>query len=46
MADDETRKRGLDPAENVSDDEEEDDMIGPMPAPLPKAKKRRGNVTF
>ena len=41
MADDGSRKRGLDAAEN-SDEDEEDDMIGPMPAPPPKQKKKRG----
>ncbi|XP_020615590.1 peptidylprolyl isomerase domain and WD repeat-containing protein 1-like isoform X1 [Orbicella faveolata] len=40
MADEGSRKRGLDAAEN-SDEDEEDDMIGPMPAPPPKLKKRR-----
>lgn len=41
MADGGSRKRGLDAAEN-SDEDEEDDMIGPMPAPPPKPKKKRG----
>ena len=41
MADEGSRKRGLDAAEN-SDEDEEDDMIGPMPAPPPKSKKKRG----
>lgn len=43
MADREGRKRGLDAADN-SDEEEEDEMIGPMPAALPKPKKKRGNM--
>ena len=41
MADEGSRKRGLEAAEN-SDEDEEDDMIGPMPAPPPKPKKKRG----
>lgn len=45
MADEGSRKRGLDAAEN-SDEDEEDDMIGPMPAPPPKPKKRRGKFSI
>ncbi|PFX32217.1 peptidylprolyl isomerase domain and WD repeat-containing protein 1-like isoform X1 [Stylophora pistillata] len=41
MADKESRKRAKDSAENSADEQEEDDMIGPMPAPPLKAKKRR-----
>lgn len=44
MADEENRrKRGLEAADK-SDDEEEDEMIGPMPVLPPKAKKKRGIV--
>jgi len=45
MADEGSRKRGLDAAEN-SDEDEEDDMIGPMPAPPPKSKKKRGKCNI
>ncbi|KAL9951874.1 hypothetical protein ACROYT_G044613 [Oculina patagonica] len=40
MADVADRKRGLEATDN-SDEEEEDEMIGPMPAALPKPKKKR-----
>ena len=46
MADKESRKRAKDSAENSADEQEEDDMIGPMPAPPLKAKKRRGSLYF
>ena len=44
MADEETRKRAKDFSEDSADEgeDEEEDVIGPMPAPPPKAKKRRG----
>lgn len=45
MADVESRKRGLDAADN-SHEEEEDEMIGPMPAPPPKPKKKRGKCNI
>lgn len=45
MADEGSRKRGLDTTDN-SDEEEEDEMIGPMPAPPPKPKKKRGKCNI
>ena len=42
MADVGSRKRGLN-TNNNDDGEEDDEVIGPMPAALPKPKRKRGN---
>ena len=42
MADVDSRKRGLN-TDNSDDEEEDDHIFDPMPAPPPKPKKQRGN---
>ena len=43
MADVVSRKRGLDTNDSC-DEEDDDEVIGPLPAPAPKPKKKRGNI--